>query len=498
MSISTESRRPSFAKLWALMAVVLVIAIIELGRRIGTPLPVPYLFLLGALSASAALAGARVGMVAAVLSAAFVIYSDKYGLGPKVLDGSLSNYAVAVFGLLLMAIIVGRARDRRVELTEKLEVSQSQLLVARNELAATVDLRTNQLQSVSSELSSVRNRLDSALLHSPAGVLVVEPDRTLVSVNPAALRQMGISELPEGWRNFSKLLENFPLRKPGGEKLDFDMGPLNDALEHGTVTDDLEFRVDRPDGSLMWIRCSVAPVIDEDDRIVAAVIITLDTTEQRAASDVLKKLSNNLMTVQEDERAHLARELHDEVSQHLAALNMGLHAMKGSIGEPAQLAECIGQVDALANTVKNLSAELRPSVLDDLGLVAAVRWYLARQRQRTGHGITFDANVAVGNVPLAITTASFRVVQEAVTNAINHSGCNALTIRLYNEDGNLHIEVSDDGRGFDMRDQVSKSATDGGLGLLIMNERVSQLGGEFEIDSEPGRGTKVLASFPLR
>jgi signal transduction histidine kinase len=176
---------------------------------------------------------------------------------------------------------------------------------------------------------------------------------------------------------------------------------------------------------------------------------------------------------------------------------MKLHAMKSAVDDPVELAACMSQVDELAHTVKNLSAELRPAELDDLGLVAAVRWFLTRQMQRTGHGITFDANIDFGNLPLAVTTACFRVIQEAVTNAIDHAECNALTVRLYNEGGALCIAVSDDGHGLDKRRHTTEKPSDAGLSLILMRERVEQLGGAFKIESETNQGTTVIASFPL-
>jgi signal transduction histidine kinase len=212
----------------------------------------------------------------------------------------------------------------------------------------------------------------------------------------------------------------------------------------------------------------------------------------------MRELSRQLLQVQEDERTHLAYELHDEIGQRLSALNLNLHALQNSSDTQNLLPDCITQVEELASTIKNLSVELRPAMLDDLGLVAALRWYLERQRQRSGHGITFDANVALGRLAANVSTASFRVVQEAVSNAIKHANCTALTVRLYNENGGLCIEVLDDGRGFDVRNHGTGGGHDNRLGLLSMSERVSQLGGEFEIESEVGQGTRVTACFPLR
>jgi signal transduction histidine kinase len=204
------------------------------------------------------------------------------------------------------------------------------------------------------------------------------------------------------------------------------------------------------------------------------------------------------MKVQEDERTNLAYELHDEMGQYLTALNLNLHALKNDAGNRELLTDCISQVDSLTSTVKNLSLELRPAMLDDLGLVTALRWYLARLRQRSGYGITFDANLAHGNFSTEISTACYRIVQEAVINAIRHANCTALIVRMYNEDGGLCIEIIDDGCGFHAGERINGASQNAGLGLLVMSERVSQLGGEFELQTEVGRGTRITACFPLR
>jgi signal transduction histidine kinase len=296
----------------------------------------------------------------------------------------------------------------------------------------------------------------------------------------------------------AQFLQRYEMYTVNGERMEFGQGPLTDALDSGTVSDDVEFRLVRPDGSFGWYRGSMAPIFSNNKGVAGATVIMADITEAKSAATAMRELSQKLMRVQEDERTHLAYELHDEIGQNLTALNLNLHALQNEPGNRRLLLDSIVQVEELTGAVRNLSVELRPAMLDDLGLVAALRWYLARQRQRSGHGITFDANVTLGRLPEEITTASFRVVQEAVTNAIKHANCNAMIVRLYNEDGGLCIEVSDDGRGFDVRKETTARSFYRGPGLLSMSERVNQLGGVFEIDSEPGRGTRIMACFPIR
>jgi len=495
---SIKTRHFASVNLFALLIIIAVIAAIETGRRTGTPLPAPFLLIFGSLAIVAGLAGLRTGLIAASIAALFVSYSAMNNFGPESLTGNiftvLTGSAVAFF----TAYMLGSSRDKRIELTDELVTSQAALLEVRNELAAKVERRTHELGEVSSELSHLRNRLDSAIEHSPAGVMVIDRDLNIVSINPAGLEQLGTDSIPADWRNFRHLMKDFEMYSANGERISPDNGPLTDALSEGKVTDRFEFKLVRRDRTVRWLRVAIAPILSDDGQIMGATSINLDVSEEKHVAEAMRALTRQLMQVQEDERTQLAYELHDQIGQYLTALNLNLHALKKNANDDELLADCIAQVDGLTGTVRNLSVELRPAMLDDLGLVAALRWYLARQRQRSGHGITFDANVALGKLSPEISTACFRVVQEAVSNAIRHSGCDSLTVRMYNKDGWLCIDVVDQGCGFDVRNRKSGGSQNPGLGLLVMSERVAQLGGEFEAESEIDRGTRVTACFPLR
>jgi PAS domain S-box-containing protein len=220
----------------------------------------------------------------------------------------------------------------------------------------------------------------------------------------------------------------------------------------------------------------------------------------RAGRERLRLLSQRLIEAQETERRHIARELHDEIGQAFTAIKLSLQAAQGVAQAPAlaaQLEESIQMVAQAQQRVRDLSLDLRPSLLDDLGLVAALRWYLDRQAQRLGWIAQFAADPPNIKLPVEIETTCFRVAQEAVTNIARHARAGRVWIELRQGTAELQLTIRDDGVGFDPRAAMERAAQGQSLGLLSMQERALLAGGEVEIASEPGRGTGVRARFPL-
>jgi signal transduction histidine kinase len=344
----------------------------------------------------------------------------------------------------------------------------------------------------------MRSRLESAIEQSPAGVVVVGVDRKVKSINPAMRAMLRVNATAAAEPDLEQFLAKHKLLSSGGERFQLGRGPLTDALNTGNVTQKFEFQQARDEGSSAWFRGSVGPILSEGGTIMGATVIMLDITEEKNATAAMHDLVRQLMRVQEEERTSLAYELHDEIGQQLTALNLNLHALKNDPDNPPLLAVCASQVTELTTTVRNLSVELRPAMLDELGLLAALRWYLGRQRDKTGYLVSLDADATLGELPADLTTAVFRVVREAAGNAIKHAGCVTITVRVSKDGGGLCTTVGDRGRGFDVHTRGDEIPNQFNLGLLSMRERASQLNGSIQIDSEIGRGTKVTARFPLR
>jgi signal transduction histidine kinase len=216
----------------------------------------------------------------------------------------------------------------------------------------------------------------------------------------------------------------------------------------------------------------------------------------REANQRLRVLSSRILEIQESERRAIARELHDEIGQVLTAVKIRLQSQPGALGSGA-LAECVGIVDEALSRVRNLSLDLRPPQLDDLGLVPALRWYLARHGGGTEGGIGFVAEVPPVRLPAAVETACFRIAQEAVTNALRHAGAQRVWVELRQRGPELHLVVGDNGAGFDAAAARDGAAAGRSLGLLGMEERAALAGGRLALISAPGRGTEVHARFAL-
>ncbi|HJV93346.1 MAG TPA: response regulator [Azonexus sp.] len=209
----------------------------------------------------------------------------------------------------------------------------------------------------------------------------------------------------------------------------------------------------------------------------------------------LQELAGFLQTVREEERARIARELHDELGQALTALRIDLGWLKGkcdSLGEPAvQRAEAAyALVERTIDALRRISEDLRPGMLDVLGLAAAIEHYVNQFQERTGIACTLSMNREEFELGDALATAIFRVVQEALTNVLRHAAADQLAVDIEENGGEIRVRVQDNGGG------LGNSAGKKTFGLLGMRERVKMLGGIIEITSQPGRGTCVEASFP--
>jgi PAS domain S-box-containing protein len=214
----------------------------------------------------------------------------------------------------------------------------------------------------------------------------------------------------------------------------------------------------------------------------------------------LQVLSHRLIDAQEAERKRLSRELHDQIGQALTAVQISLQALQSSPGPGIpddRLNETLTIIDHALEQVHHLSLDLRPSLLDDLGLIAALRWYVDRVASRAGLVRCFEADVLETRLAPQIETACFRIAQEALTNVLRHAHAATVWVRVKHLGSGLQLVVQDDGEGFDVRTVMSRSGVNASLGLQGMQERAAALGGIVDIRSEPGIGAEVQVSFPL-
>lgn len=254
-----------------------------------------------------------------------------------------------------------------------------------------------------------------------------------------------------------------------------------------------------------WFKTTVDPIFAEDETIIGAVHITSDITESllaeaelEASKRQLRELTRYLQKIREEERTRVAREIHDELAQALTAIKMDLSWLGKRIpsDDPAlsqKLGSMVGLVDDTIQSVKRIAASLRPGVLDDLGLVAAIEWQAEEFKQHTGIRCSLHIEQEQIVLDRDLATALFRIFQETLTNVARHSGATAVDAYLYLADDTLVMRVVDNGRGIteeELKDPRS-------FGLIGMRERVIPWGGEVKVKGLPGQGTTVEVTLPF-
>ena len=246
-------------------------------------------------------------------------------------------------------------------------------------------------------------------------------------------------------------------------------------------------------------------------RLVPAVMLEMrDAGHRRArrragvelsqAKTRLQALSNRMLEIQEDERRRIARELHDEIGQALTAVKIHLNTAKRRLPEEAasHLEESIRVTEMALARVRELSLDLRPPQLDDLGLVSALRWQIDRQLCKLGIAVNFKAQPDLPRLAPELETTCFRVAQEAITNILRHASATEVEMGLTSENDTLVLTIVDDGQGFDPAAARQRALQGGSVGILGMEERVTQAGGTLIMESSPGQGARLSARFPLK
>jgi PAS domain S-box-containing protein len=266
-----------------------------------------------------------------------------------------------------------------------------------------------------------------------------------------------------------------------------------------------QVRWKRRDGTQIWVELTSRATRAADGTVVCYESFVQDITERRQAEQELRRsqedlrdLATQLQNVREAERKYLSRELHDSLGQVLTALKIDLSVLAqrmppSSRSLRAKLRAAQALVDTAMEVTHRVATELRPGILDDLGLVPAVRWAALEFERRTGLGCATEIRGLEAGVDDALATTIFRILQEALTNVARHADASSVQVTLAEDGRELTLVVQDDGKGI--------AATDAGrarnLGLLGMRERVSAWGGSVEVRGQPERGTTVHVRIPL-
>jgi signal transduction histidine kinase len=265
------------------------------------------------------------------------------------------------------------------------------------------------------------------------------------------------------------------------------------SLNHALKRADTERLNTRLSAELAELNRSLADQVADRTRDLEAQIAVRQAAERRAEDNAarLQALSNRLLRVQEDERHAIARELHDQVGQLLTGLRFQLEAART---QPTAVTEALTVTDDLLRTVREMTLQLRPRMLDDFGLRPALEWHVDRFRHQTSIAVELDIALPEARLPSVLETTVYRIVQEALTNVARHAGAPSAVVTVAADDHSLHVEISDRGRGFDAAAALAKHNS---IGLAGLSERVHLAGGTLELFSRAGQGTRIHAEFPL-
>jgi signal transduction histidine kinase len=279
---------------------------------------------------------------------------------------------------------------------------------------------------------------------------------------------------------------------------------IGQVLATGTPVLNHEIRGEIPanPGLQSWWLKSFFPIIKEGDSVTQVGAIVQDVTPLKRAENAIRWLSGRLLQMRDDERRRLARDLHDSLGQILSAIKMNLSYLardtspldergRNAVTESREL------IDSCIKEVRTLSHLLHPPMLDEVGLLPAIRWFVTGFSQRSGIDVKLDLPATLQRFPIELEIAIFRVVQEGLTNVHRHSGSPTAIVSLGVEDSQVHLKVIDHGRGIPSQALAARQEDSSiGIGLPGMRERTRQLGGKMEIDSS-GEGTAIHVTLPL-
>jgi PAS domain S-box-containing protein len=425
--------------------------------------------------------------VAGLLSASVAVWGTAEGFGPFVNHGPLHNAVLlqvfiavtSLTGLILAAVI--NEREHIGEAFKSSKKILSQVEAANERLEERVKERTRELEQKTIQLSYQAKLLDLA----NDAILVRTVDGKVTYWNEGAERLYG-------WTK-EEALGKFI------QELIYTEFPTDVSYIFGLDRWEGELRQRRRDGSQVTIASRWTTLREPNGKPVGWLEINTDITARKRAEEAARSLSGRILTLQDDERRRIARGLHDSLGQYLAALKMNLDRLSASGNSSAGLSsECSAIVDNCLTETRTISYLLHPPLLDEAGFGSAARWYVEGFAERSGIKVNLSLPPELQRLHQDVETALFRAVQEALTNVHRHSGGSRVEITLSLDGKRIRLEVKDDGRGIPQKHlkRLTEGTADAGVGIAGMRERMRELGGSLDIESDR-TGTKVVIKVPL-
>jgi signal transduction histidine kinase/DNA-binding NarL/FixJ family response regulator len=374
-------------------------------------------------------------------------------------------------------------------------------------IAAAIDRAAARAEShKAAEALKASEAMKRAILESlQSCIAVVDSDGTILAVNRAweefqdVKAETGIPRARVG-DNYLHLLQELAAQGTAAARRSIETIHTVTSGERAYASLDYQFNVG---SSTRWFLMRIVRMEGSAHVVISHQDITDQMMAHVALEDAhrrLQVLSKRVLSVQEEERRSISRELHDDVGQTLAAMKIGLHRMSTATTEQSAelLAECLLAAETSLEKLRNLASRLRPPQLDQLGLPDALAWLAGSLERASGMSVSFECQgLAERRARPALESASYRIAQEAMNNALRHANCTRIRVAVESDGRLLKMSVHDDGSGFDAEAARTRAIQAGSLGIIGMEERAQLAGGRLRIRSVGGSGTTVTAIFPM-
>lgn len=387
---------------------------------------------------------------------------------------------IGLIGFLILSGVIIAIAEANRRSNSKRRLAEEELQSAHNELEQHVQQRTSELEEKTAELAQKGTLLDLA----NDAILVRDAEGRISYWNEGAERLYGWASAEALGHVTSQLLRTeFPL-------------PISEILQSDRWEGEL--RQYKRDGSLIIVASRWTTLRDSDGRPTEWLEINTNITGRKAAEQAARQLSGRILTLQDEERRRIARDLHDSLGQYLTALKINLHNLLSGNGDQATLrAECLSILERCLSETRTISHLLHPPLLDEAGLRSAIQWYVDGFSQRSGIEVSLDLPSKLQRFHREIEITLFRAVQEGLTNIHRHSQASKANISLVIDAKHIQLEIRDNGKGIP-QERLRNLAEPGneGVGLAGMRERVRDLGGSLTIHSDSS-GTSVKVCIPV-